>query len=368
MTILMQRIKQQWRFNFKTIKSVTDWTTLLYLCIPAALFAYYFYRETILQHEFGLLTYIPLAVVAFTFFFIAQTGIIRSFLQTADPLFLIQYKTKWRALTIGGLIYSFSWQVLWIGIMTLVLSPIYSVLYAQSMQAIVALMLFGIVAYLTKQLIIRTSWHEWIQMISNFLLTVLWTTLFIQLPSTIALMVSAIIFVVLFIFYVQRYVLQICYFDRMLVIDLKQSMILVSAIFMVSKELKSMKIPKEKRKRPWFFKGRLLQNEVHELIVKTLIRDKRYKWSYLRLIALTLPLYLFFPYWGQLLLFFATYFMLSNYTDTILYEIRKHPIMQIFSVSDERWQQSAKAVKNAITYIGIGIVVVYYVGVVLIIL
>ena len=58
MTLFKERVVQQWKFHLKMIRSIADWTTYVYLIIPSTLFLFFLYKETILQGEYGFITYI----------------------------------------------------------------------------------------------------------------------------------------------------------------------------------------------------------------------------------------------------------------------------------------------------------------------
>ncbi|ATP40403.1 hypothetical protein CSE16_10275 [Solibacillus sp. R5-41] len=363
MELFRNRLSRQWQFNRTILKSIADWTVWIYICIPAALFSYFLYRETIMQKQFGLLEWVPFEVFLFVLLFLLQTGIIRSLLEPADKLFLIQQPAQWRKLLAGGLIYSLSLKILFNGLVLGLLYNVFIHLYDRSVLEIIFIFFLSLTTYLWKQLIVRTDWREWFQTILQFLLPLLMTVLFLVVPTPLGMIISCFIITLLLAIYIQRYVYRHHSFDKLLRVDLSQYYFLVGTVFTLSKELQSMNTPKETGKKPRFFTKRIIQDEVVELIVKTFIRNRRYKWAYLRLVGITLPLYFALPFWAQILLVIATYFMLKGYTNSLITEMREHPIHVIFQISDERWNAAQLTVKNKLIRFIMVFVIVYFIGI-----
>ncbi|MGE7024204.1 ABC transporter permease [Solibacillus cecembensis] len=363
MKLFRKRLSRQWQFNLTIFKSIADWTVWVYLCIPAALFSYFLYRETIMQKQFGLLEWVPFEVFLFVLFYFLQMGIIRSFLEPADQLFLIQQKAHWRKLLVSGLIYSLSLQILFNVLVLGLLFLVFIHLYHLTVLEIMLIFCLSVTTYLWKQFIVRTDFREWFQTILQLLLPLLMTALFLVVPTFLGMFISCAIIALLLALYIQRYVLRHHSFDKLLRVDRAQYYLLVGTVFSLSKELQSMKAPKETGQKPRYFTKRIIQDEVVELIVKTFIRNKTYKWAYLRLIGITLFLYFVLPFWAQILLVIATHFMLKGYTNSVITEMREHPIHVIFQISDERWNAAQLIVKSKLIRSIMVFVIVYFIAI-----
>lgn len=363
MELFRKRLSRQWQFNLTIFKSIADWTVWVYICIPVALFSYFLYRETIMQKQFGLLEWVPFEVFLFVLLFLLQTGIIRSFLESADQLFLIQQKAHCRKLLTGGLIYSLSLKILINGLILGLLYIVIIHLYNRTILEIIFIFLLSLTAYILNQLVNRTNLRKWLQSILQFLIPLFMTVFFLVVPTLLGMIISCFFIALFLVLYIQRYVYHLHSFEKLLHVDRAQYYSLVGTVFTASKELQSMNVPEQTSKSPRFFTKRIIQDEVAELIVKTFIRNKTYKWAYLRLVGITLFLYFVLPFWAQILLVIATYFMLKGYSNSVIIEMREHPIHTIFQISDERWNAAQLTVVNKLIRSIMALVIVYFIGV-----
>lgn len=99
---LFHEIKRKW----KVVRSVVDWTIALYLIVPVLVFSWIYYAslwkqgltpEDILYCSAGFLV----------FYAVTFSRSVRSFLEQADSLFLIQFPNHIRQMMKYGMIYSF---------------------------------------------------------------------------------------------------------------------------------------------------------------------------------------------------------------------------------------------------------------------
>lgn len=170
----------------------------------------------------------------------------------------------------------------------------------------------------------------------------LYTNLFVV--SLTATLIVASVF-----FYEKRHIRSNIYFDQQVNADREAYFRWQSRVFMVSAELKSMEPAKHTVKAPRFLKGRLFtksNDAIAELMLKTLVRDKRYRWDYVRLVVVTIPLYFALPLWADMLLIIATYFMLNSWLGSVMNEIKAHTIFNVIHVREEAWNVSLQRLKN----------------------
>ncbi|WP_242221625.1 ABC transporter permease [Bacillus cereus group sp. BfR-BA-01380] len=99
---LLHEIKRKW----KAVRSVVDWTIALYAVVPALVFSWIYYAslwksgpkdEDVLYLSIGL----------FIFYGSTYSRSVRSFLEQADSLFLIQFPDRVKQMMKYGMIYSF---------------------------------------------------------------------------------------------------------------------------------------------------------------------------------------------------------------------------------------------------------------------
>ncbi|MFB9757593.1 ABC transporter permease [Ectobacillus funiculus] len=112
----------KWKEKFKMVRSVVDWTSALYFIIPALIFGAMYYRSlwdqipnwplylfgtTFSEWEPQLQEHIAFSVVLFVLYSVTYFRSIRSFLEEADSLFLLQALSLLRSIIIRGIVYSF---------------------------------------------------------------------------------------------------------------------------------------------------------------------------------------------------------------------------------------------------------------------
>lgn len=348
MTLFKTRVKQQWKFHLKLFRSVADWTTYIYLIIPSVLFLFYLYKETILQGEYGFITYISAPFFTFFLLSVARIGYLRTFVAAADRLFLIQHQRSFSQLKRYAFLYSVISQSLYITFFLLILSPVLQYYYHFTTLGIIQLACSMVLQFLLSKLIDFKSIHKWVKFIFQLLITailasmVLYTNLFI-VSLTVAFIVASVFH------YEKRHIRSNMYFDQQVNTEREAYFRWQGRIFIVSPELKSMEPAKHTLKAPRFLKGSLFtkpNDAIAELMLKTLVRDKRYRWGYVRLVAVTIPVYVALPLWGDMLCIITTYFMLNSWLQSVMNEIKAHAIFNVIQVQEEAWNVSLQRIKN----------------------
>ena len=249
MTLFKERVVQQWKFHLKTFRSIADRTTYIYLIIPSMLFLFYLYKETILQGEYGFITYISVPFFIFLLLSIARIGYLRTFVAAADRLFLIQHQRSFSQLKRYAFLYSVISQSLYITFFLLILSPVLQYYYHFNTLGIVQLACSMILQFSLSKLIDFKSIHKWLKFIIQLSITailvsmVLYTNLFI-VSLTVVFIVASVIY------YEKRHIRSTMYFDQQVNTEREAYFRWQGRIFMVSQELKSMEPAKHTLKAP----------------------------------------------------------------------------------------------------------------------
>lgn len=248
--------------------------------------------------------------------------------------------------------YAFSYSVisqsLYIAFFLLILSPVLQYYYHFTTLGMIQLACSMVLQFLLSKLIDFKSIHKWLKFIIQLLITailasmVLYTNLFI-VSLTIAVIVASVVY------YEKRHIRSNMYFDQQVNAEREAYFRWQGRIFIVSPELKSMEPAKHTLKAPRFLKGRLFtksNDAMAELMLKALVRDKRYRWGYVRLIAVTIPVYAAFPLWGDMLCIIMTYFMLNSWLQSVMSEIKGHAIFNVIQVQEEAWNVALQRIRH----------------------
>lgn len=342
MTLFKKRLSAYWQMNYQLFKSVVDWTTFIYFLIPALGLFIFFYKETLLQGNYGFLTYVPLGVMITLLLLFIQVGTIRTFLEDADRLFLIQNNKKLSKLKIWSFLYTVMCQIGFIIAVIGLLSPILMKLYHLEIAQLIQLGLLLMASYLIMGLIHLSHFLGFVKGIGDLILAILLTATFLYLVNWVLWFLYGGIVVFALIYYQRTYIATNRHFEKQLEKERASYFKWQSMIFSASRELKSMQKPQLTKRKPLFLnrENRLFNQpgyEVVELLSKTLLRNRTYIWSYVRLIGITLPLYLALPWWGDGVLLIITYYMLTTWLASVMVEIKQNPIFVIYQISEERW-------------------------------
>lgn len=89
-----KRLYRSYQFNFKLIKSITDWTVLLYLIVPSTIIGFFLYRDIAQSFQVLELQPIPLLLLLFGLSFFLVKPSLRLYIYDADMLFFKQQGKK----------------------------------------------------------------------------------------------------------------------------------------------------------------------------------------------------------------------------------------------------------------------------------
>ncbi|WP_416826011.1 ABC transporter permease [Ectobacillus polymachus] len=103
--LFLKRLKHEVFEKWKSIRSVVDWTIALYAVVPTLFFAGMYYHSLWTSLPTWMM-HIPLVVFILLLFIILSLGTVRSFLEDADSLFLMQNKFFVSRIVQNGIIYS----------------------------------------------------------------------------------------------------------------------------------------------------------------------------------------------------------------------------------------------------------------------
>ncbi len=107
MKIWWLRVKQNWIYQTKIFRLVFDWTVIVYLLIPAIVFTGIAYKSWLGTMP-GLLDPIPYELFFLVCFFFCWQGGIRTFMEEADQLTLLQFPKVMYTIRFIGVVYSWS--------------------------------------------------------------------------------------------------------------------------------------------------------------------------------------------------------------------------------------------------------------------
>lgn len=172
----LRRLQDQWRYQYRALRSAVDWTVMLYLILPGLFFAGRGYYSLWAEGLPGWMLRIPFAILVVASYLFVRMGSIRVLAEEGDALFLRQKKDWIYKLTIMGCTYSIILQVLQQTLLWLILLPILLRVFGFSYGQWGSVLLFNIGVSILMSLIqnkVRVSLTGWRRFVMNSLFTLL---------------------------------------------------------------------------------------------------------------------------------------------------------------------------------------------------
>ena len=332
MRIFLKRLREQWQFHIKIFRQVADWTTWLYLILPTCLVGFYFYKETILQEQFGFFIHIPYVVYVIAFFSLSSEGAMRTFVKEADLLFFIHSK-QFFTLKLYAFLYSLLCNIVKFTVLYIVFQPL---LFAISATAPHILLIFySIATYLVVniiQLMVSKKWMRTILLISNVLLM---TFCYMAMPTHYSVIFLTLLLVLCMVLHIILFIQKNRFFNVQLLIEIKAYYKLQSLIFQVSASTLGFDKGKLANNRKVYFAKRTLHhNKLVDLLMKAIVRDESYVLGYCRLFFLQFPIYFLAPVGIDIVIFILLILVMKSWLTSVINEILEKPFFKLMRLSD----------------------------------
>lgn len=338
--LFKKRVWYEWRLQCRAWCSVTDWTVMLYVVIPA--FALAVRQYLLWWREPAALTALPLSLglaIAFSF---TLTGNPRLFIDPADPLFLWQCRSWIQRLFIYSLCYSALGDGLTVGLLLLIALPW---LNAHGFGT-TAIIYFWVVLFLLRQvmglgkqllgLYIRGFWYYAVCAVAGSLMGFLfcsWYPVLYARPDYVPVVWGGLA-ICLFLLILIRLSVRGS-FAADLARERQQRLRLSNMLLTLSGvELASLK---PRRSRPFlgctsqpFFTRRNTVNILIETGLKQILRNPKYYKAYLLLSGVCLLLLLSLPRSWQLLVWVGLAVGLYYFAALFWQEVFRHPFVRSY--------------------------------------
>lgn len=346
--LLFHRIRENWNYKYKIIKSVVDWTVLVYLVIPAVIISVFVYRSWWIESP-GWIEFVPFPILFALYFFLLWGGYFKTYVREADIIFLRKNEKLMLGMKQGGITASYISEMISAASLGLLISPFWFNHYN-----------FGI-----KQLVLFLGlWVslKWLIMAINGMLNAHvrgWRSLFRSLPVLICAAVIwwlsykvfqsvsllPILFIMIFngivsMLLVKKRFTSIHTFEQDLSIDEKDKNKYTEMIFGLSMDMEKLPKPRPVRKSPRLysksnriFRNRNERNGFLELFIKVATRDTEYIRGYLQVLGVTGAAIVFVPpLWLKMTVAAAGFFFLLVWIGSVWHKlIGNHPFTRKYS-------------------------------------
>ncbi|MEH6943469.1 ABC transporter permease [Bacillus sp. JJ722] len=358
--IFCDRVKRDYLYQYGIIKSVADWTVMLYIIVPFTIAGVIIYRSWWSELP-NWSTFLSLRLAAIIAYILCWTGSFRTFVQEVDGMYLIQHTRKFIAMKKWSLSFSALKSFLKIGIFVIVLLPFFVFEFSLSTGEIISFFSFFIALHmllLSVKTVMFSVKDRWIGKVYSVLLFLLLLIMIFFEANRIYELVYSISFSVVFLIITmvlhRPRVLSTKYFQEEFVSENEAKLRYMNKVFTASPSIEKPKIIK--RKRPILFTNsarifskRTPENGFFEVFIKVISRNFSYLVGYFQLISGTLVAIVLVPplIFKAIIAFGFVFFILfwmNNLWDHI---ILSHPISKQY----ENRQSFYRARRRACLYL-----------------
>ncbi|MFS0864489.1 ABC transporter permease [Fredinandcohnia sp. 179-A 10B2 NHS] len=359
--IFLQRLRKELSFQWNIFRSVIDWTIFIYLFVPAlAIIGYNYYLLWVSQPDWVVA--IPLPVYLSVLYFFCWQGYIRTFLEEADQLFLIQknkalieLKKRTRDFYLYGYI---------LGILSILIIML-PFLYNHFSLTWIQISLIGFylcslrtAILITKQYLddIQSTWKKWLYSSLLFILLGLFTLSIIQwslYSFEYLLIFVGLIQLVISFFYSSLRMKKKTTFLQDVKNDKIQKLKLMKMIFIFSEYVE--KVPEQRKRNPLFYRNskriyniRNRRKALQELYIKVFIRNKGYLLQYLQITGVTVTAILVIPpVWIKCLLLLGYSLLIQSWLKVVYKRVMANHFIVTVRKDDPVRFQAERFVVNA---------------------
>lgn len=363
--LFINRLKNEWIFNFKVFKTSFDWLIGIYILVPLLLVGLYNYFSLwggIYDVDFFSL-YIT---VYFILYLYSWTGDIRSFIEFGDQIYLRQKEGWIRKLRKIGIAYSLINSMITTVLVFLLLAPFLIVYlkisYLESIILLFFIYIFRLDHMYIKQFI--SLYYEGWKRIFVFLITIIisfliYAFLIFYLNRTIELIIAVFMLILLFYqLHSKKLTLKWSFYEDC-IREQNQKIKYARYLLQVSSYFNGPVIKKKKRKKRklWLFRNsatlfrnRNSVNSLIELYIKIILRNKSNIFALLQITSVFVYGITITDNWLKIGVWFFHILIILKYLKDTLYVSDQNPFLKFYPIKDDL---RTKASRLSIFYISL---------------
>ena len=350
------------KYQYRVIRSIADWTIIIYLIIPALLFIIFQYRSWWMDLP-SWIESIPFILIFMLIYLLSWNGSIRTYVEEADKVFLIKMQLVFLGMKKWGYLYSLFSQSLVTAITFLILLPFLRNHFFLSWQEIGALFFFFIAL---KALIMLVKYHlkkidkRFKKLAFSFLLFVAlsWMSQLIYYlwdkDALFLVFLCGIVLLTASMYFSLKSIRKLSAIDHEIDMGRADKTKNIELIFILSNEIEKPIVSKRTkpllfRRSKRMFKKRVPVNGFIELFLKVFLRNRSYVISYFQIISVgTVAIVLIPPLWIKIIIFFGFLIMMNSWLSLVWDKIApSNPLSKKYSETDFYF----KARKSAVIFL-----------------
>lgn len=347
--IFLPRLIRNWKYQWRTIGLVADWTVVVYILIPLAVISFFIYRSWWMETPEWALS-LPLILFFWLGYIFSWQGNYRIFAEEADQVFLTKKQELFLKLKKWGFAYSLLYQVLLTGLFLILLLPFFVSHFKLNTASISGYFFFLLAMnywQIYTKFYLRKIERKILRLLAGYLVFSLYSTFaaimyILWVGDGLILMNEISIGIILASVWLYfRLIKKPSLFGALLAIDREQKLKAAGMIYNFSFEIEKTTVIK--RRKPWLFrnswvifKKRNSVNGFMELFIKVFLRNKTYLLSYIRMLFFTAAALVIVPTgWVKVLIFIVFVVMVNVWVEAVWEKtVKQHPLMKKYCELD----------------------------------
>lgn len=340
--LFLQRLWKEWTFQYRVLRSVLDWSVIVYFVVPALIIMPFVYNEMWQDIHLYWNKDIPFYLLMGVVLLLLLRGNLRTFLYDADALFLLRQSLIFYPLKLWSFHYSLLQLIVGTGVLVVLILPILCLVYEYKITEVLLLFIILIacrLCLLTIKKIMARTLSKWSLLFIVLLLAIYSLTV---LDFWLLLVIS--ITIILGIYYLQLtfFVKTKRHFLQELDVERTERVQYIKLILSFSTEIE--KTPMRLRIKPILFfpSKKMLQNRTKgkeygllELLLKGFLRNSTLINGYCNLIGITVFAVIFVPVWIKWIIFFTFTFFINSWLKSVYNKLLDNPFFKVIPYDEK---------------------------------
>ncbi|PWA09744.1 hypothetical protein DCC39_12320 [Pueribacillus theae] len=292
--LFRKRLIQEWKFQWGVLRSVFDWTIILYMAIPAMILIPFLYADVWKNIHLYWSEEFPFSILLLLVLLLSTRGNFRTYVREADLLYVIQRKKLFYQLKLHSFLFSVFQLVAGVALIFIVILPIVIRIYQFSPMEVLLLFLeicaFRLL-FLTLKKIMNRALYKWIFFPLTFIVT---ARVILYTDSVILGVLSIVIIFIIVMFHLTKIIKTNRLFYKEIEIEHAERIRYIKLILNFSMEVEKEITDQRKkpvvlfRKSRRIFKKRNSENGLLELLIKAFLRNKSHLILYCQFVIVTM--------------------------------------------------------------------------------
>ncbi|WP_079478970.1 ABC transporter permease [Halobacillus salinus] len=366
--LFKKRLVHDFQEQMKPVRSILDWSVLLYIVVPSMIVFPFFYVDAWENVHLYWGDEVPFIFLTGLFLLVASRGNIRTYVWEADLIYLLQQKRLLRELKRYGFLISLLSVLLRNLVIVFIALPVLSIIYGLDYPDILCFLTI-IGAY---QLTILTVKKVFSKKLWKWLLTAIMFIAYINMIEFLTPSVYGFIGLIILVTLVLLH-MNLAKNTRWLLNEMRieQRERSKYSLLILKHSVEVEKASHNYNKKPVvlfrnssrIFKKRNRENGVLELQLKAFLRDRNYMISYAQLMGLTCFALTIVPFWVKIIIYGSFIFFIRYWAGVISRKMLMDQFFQVVPLKNAKLEMVEAEFKKWISYVPIiltSLIILYY--------